>query len=92
MSLQGRSKRGIALYFDAFVLSCRKYRLHRIASNVERHHAAVSELEPIIAGGTMKRKKVVPVKKQRPKARPKSDKGKGAEELPMPLLTPATET
>jgi len=40
----------------------------------------------------MKRKKMIPAKKQKTKARPKSDKGKGAEELPMPLLTPATET
>jgi hypothetical protein len=52
----------------------------------------VSELEAITTGGTMKRKKIVPVKKQRPKARPKADKGKGAEELSVPLLTPATET
>lgn len=92
MSLR-MEQRETEFYLDAFVLSRRKYRLHRIASNVERHHAAVSELETIAAqnGGTMKRKKMVPAKKQKPKARPKSGKEKGPEEL-MPLLTPATET
>jgi hypothetical protein len=38
------------------------------------------------------KKKKLPAKKQKSKARPKSGKEKGPEELPMPLLTPATET
>ncbi len=40
----------------------------------------------------MKRKKMIPPKKQKSKARPKSHKAKGPEDLPMPPLTPATET
>src|SRR6266478_5032375 len=42
-------------------------------------------------GETMKKKKL-PAKKQKSKARPKFRKVKGPEDLPMPPLTPATET
>jgi len=38
------------------------------------------------------KKKKLPAKKQKSKARPKFRKGKGPEDLPMPPLTPATET
>jgi hypothetical protein len=38
------------------------------------------------------KKKKLPAKKQKSKARPKFRKVKGPEDLPMPPLTPATET